>query len=60
MKLPSHRRIQSGRTFDRVYNPADFAPITGPYTNYSIMTKLVDPAVAIVIIAVLALLAIFA
>lgn len=55
MKLPSYRRIQTGRTFDRVYDPANYTPITGPYGRNTLWSRSADPIITIIIIAVLAI-----
>jgi hypothetical protein len=52
MNLPSHRHIQSGRTYNRIYNPSDYKPIKGPYKSQ--WANWMDPAIAIVVVAVIA------
>jgi hypothetical protein len=55
VNLPNHRRIQSGRTYSHTYNPVDYAAICGPYRH---SRWWIDPAIAIIAVAVIAIVSI--
>ena len=50
MTLPPERKVQSGKTYDRIYDRTDYDPVEGPYRSPRHLTDWIILAILIVTI----------